>query len=89
MSKQYETLYINDDGTAKVRMTIDDNVLEQDVAIGADSDEFDSNVKTAMAIFNSELTINNVPNVYTPPLDVPVSVSSLPKVPTEGVTNGS
>ena len=76
----YETLYTNDNGTAKVRMTINGNVLEQDIDMGADASEFDTNVKNAMAIFNAELTANHAPDPYIPPLDTPVTVTSLPTI---------
>lgn len=51
---QYETLYINDDGTAKVRMTVNGSVLEQDFSC----DNLDENVKLGMAIFKEELKRN-------------------------------
>lgn len=48
---EYEVLYYNDDGSAKVRMTIGDKVLEQDFV----TDTLDENVKQGMAVFKGEL----------------------------------
>lgn len=53
---EYQILYYNDNGTAKVRMTIGDNILEQDFATA----NLDENVKLGMAIFKSELDRNGI-----------------------------
>lgn len=73
----YTTLYLNDNGTAKVQMTIDDHVLEQDIVTGDSQDDFQGNVEAAMAVFKAELDANSV-NAYEPALDTPTTVESLP-----------
>lgn len=49
---EYEILYFNDNGTAKVRMTIDGKTLEEDFAC----DDLDTNVKQGMAVFKVSLS---------------------------------
>lgn len=48
---EYEILYENDNGTAKVRMTLGSKTLEQDF----DIEDIDTNVKQGMAVFQSEI----------------------------------
>lgn len=78
---QYETLYLNDDGTAKVRMTINDNVLEQDF----DIQDLDINVKQGMAIFQAELGKNQPTPVDNSIIGKVTSVkpADLPTIPPE------
>ena len=72
---KYETLYANDNGTVKVRMTIDGKVLEQDFA----TDNLDENVKTGMAVFKAELA-NAQPDPTFTTETVTVTPSELPEV---------
>ena len=72
---KYETLYANDNGTIKVRMTIGDNVLEQDF----DAENLDENVKVGMAVFKAELA-NAQPEPTFTPETVTVTPSELPEV---------
>jgi len=72
---KYETLYANDNGTVKVRMTIDGKVLEQDF----DVDNLDENVKAGMAVFKAELA-NAQPEPTFIPETVTVTPSELPEV---------
>lgn len=74
---EYTTLYLNDNGTAKVRMVINDNTLEQDIAVGADQDDFSANVEAAMVVFKAEIDANTV-SAYEPALDTPTTVETLP-----------
>lgn len=60
---EYEILYPNDNGTLKVRMTIDDHVLEQDFPAGDSQEEFDASVKYGLAVFQSEIERNTPPEV--------------------------
>jgi len=72
---EYKTLYANDNGTVKVRMTIDGKVLEQDF----DVDNLDENVKVGMAVFKAELA-NAQPEPTFTPETVTVTPSELPEV---------
>lgn len=77
---RYEVLYDNDDGTSKVKMTIDDCILEQDFANGESADDFNSSVTAGMAVFRQELGARKaVQESYTPDIQV-VEVDSLPEV---------
>jgi len=76
---QYETLKINDNGTARVKMSIDGHVLEQDFYLASD---FEENVKQGMAVFKSELDRNIQPDI-TVPLETVVDVTTLPTIPPE------
>jgi len=72
---QYEQLYANDNGTVKVRMTIDEYVLEQDIDF---TDNFDADVKQAMAVFKAELDKSVKEEIQ---IDTdPVVVTKLPKI---------
>lgn len=75
---KYETLYANDNGTVKVRMTIDDHILEQDF----DASDLDTNVKKGMAVFKSELERNAsiMPNIE---VGKTFNVTDLPTIPEE------
>lgn len=73
---QYEILTFNDNGTAKVRMTINGNVLEQDF----DIEGLDENVKQGMAIFKEELDKNTTPEVDESLIGKIVTVSKLPDI---------
>lgn len=79
---QYQTLYLNDNGTAKVQMTIDDRTLEQDIDLGSNQEVFQANVEAAMAVFKAELDTNSTPE-FIPELNVPVTVESLPTLEEE------
>lgn len=79
---QYQTLYLNDNGTAKVQMTIDDRTLEQDIDLGSNQEAFQANVEAAMVVFKAELDTNSTPE-FTPELNVPVTVESLPTLEEE------
>jgi len=72
---KYETLYANDNGTIKVRMTIDGKSLEQDF----EADNLDENVKVGMAVFKAELA-NAQPEPTFTPETVTVKPSELPEV---------
>lgn len=75
---KYEILSDNQDGTARVKMTIEDHVLEQDFAI----DNLDEDVKRGMAVFKSELDRNSgVPSVD--PSTKPILVHTLPEMSSE------
>lgn len=78
---EYEILSFNYNGTAKVRMTVDGKVLEQDF----DSDNLDENVKHGLAIFKEELK-RNVPVAVDDSLVGQVTkvlVKDLPTIPAE------
>lgn len=76
---QYEVLYLNDDKhTAKVRMTINGSVLEQDFEI----EGFESNVLQGMAIFKAELAANQPISAPQVTLNTPVTVADN-ELPTE------
>lgn len=74
---EYTILYYNEDGTAKVRMTIDEKVLEQDFA----TDDLDANVKQGMAIFRAALDRIVTPEVREELIGVTVLVDKLPILP--------
>lgn len=75
---EYEVLSTNEDGTVRVKMTIEDHVLEQNF----DALDLDKNVKHGMAIFKSELNRNATSE--PPKLDKgPVKVDALPEIPAE------
>lgn len=76
---EYEILRTNDNNTATVQMTINGNVLVQDFDLGATQADLTDNIEQGMAVFQSELDRNTVP-AYTPVLDTPVSVASLPTI---------
>lgn len=78
---EYETLYFNDNGTAKVRMTIDGKTLEEDFAC----DDLDINVKQGMAVFKASLSRNDSGVVDESILGkvYKVSAKDLPVIPPE------
>lgn len=61
---QYDILYINDDGSVKVRMTIDDSILEQDFPATDDPLLLDLNIREAMRVFKKEIA--NRPKIDEP-----------------------
>lgn len=73
---EYEILYPNDNGTVKVRMTINDHILEQDFPI----DNLENNVLIGMAIFNAEINANQPPAIDESLIGTVVQVDTLPEV---------
>lgn len=83
---QYQVLRLNNDLTARVKMTINDHDLEQDFPIGESQDDLDSNILKGMAIFNEELKSSTVltENPYSPRIETAVvAEESLPVIPPE------
>lgn len=79
---EYTILKVNDDNSATVAMTVNEHTLNQDVDLGTSQADFTTNVEGAMAVFKSELDRNGVTTpTFTPQLDTPVTVSSLPTIP--------
>lgn len=76
---QYEVLYMNDNGTAKVRMTIGNRALEQDFPC----DDLDSHVKAGMAVFKSEIDRIVPPSRDNDLVGLINEVDALPEIPPE------
>lgn len=77
----YQTLYTNDNGTTKVRMTYGEKVLEQDIPNGDDLTEFKNNIKQAMAVFKKEYdTRQELVDSFIPDDNLSGTFTSLPDV---------
>lgn len=73
---EYEILHLNDNQTARVKMTIEDHVLEQDFPVGSSQQELETAILTGLAVFHAETQarIAEAQVVYEPEISGPVVI---------------
>lgn len=87
---EYEILQVNDNQTARVRMTIGTNILDQDFPLGSSQQELTDAIMQGLAVFNAEIIAQSVTQQlpYQPVLNDPVTVDPLSLPQEDAVTEG-